>query len=408
MKYLHIRDARVIAPAQQLDNVCDLYLAEGQLRAIGEKPAGGTIESTLDAQGNWLVPGFIDLSSYLNEPGYTQRGTIASETRAAAAAGFSHVCAQPLTRPVADSPAVIQLMQDKASSAGYSRLLPLGALTQGLEGEQLANMVSLRNAGCIALSNARQPIKDSYVLRRLMEYAATYDILLFLSADDAALSNGGVMHEGPTATRLGLAGIPETAETIALAQILLLIEQTGVRAHISQISCARSVSMLREARQRGLQVSADVAIANLCYTDAQVNGYDSRYHLLPSLRSEADRQALLAAVNAGELAICSNHQPHEIVAKKAPFAESAAGMALYAPFIGLLLQRVNDGELTLNAALSALSTLPAATLGLHSGFAEGQRFNASLINPEQTDAYGRSGQVIATFVDGFKVYQQPS
>lgn len=406
MKYLHIRDARVIAPAQQLDAVCDLYLAEGRIRAIGQKPAGGTIESTLDAQGHWLVPGFIDLSSYLNEPGYTQRGTIASETRAAAAAGFSQVCAQPLTKPVADSPAVIQLMQDKASSAGYSRVLPLGALTQGLAGEQLANMVSLRNAGCIALSNARQPIKDSYVLRRLMEYAATYDILLFLSADDAALSNGGVMHEGPTATRMGLAGIPETAETIALAQILLLVEQTGVRAHISQLSCARSVSMLNDARQRGLRVSGDVALANLCYTDAQVNGYNSRYHVLPPLRCESDRQALLAAINNGELAICSNHQPHEIAAKKAPFADAAAGMAMYDLFIGLLLERVNCGELTLHAALSALSSVPAATLGLRSGFEEGQLFNASLINPQQQDSYGRSGQVVATFVEGFKVFRR--
>ena len=403
MKYLHIRDARVISPAQSLDQVCDLYIGEGRIQAIGQKPSGGTIEHTLDALGQWLVPGFIDLSSYLNEPGYTQRGTIESETRAAAAAGFTHVCAQPLTRPVADSPAVVQLIADKATNAGYSRVMPLGALTQGLEGEQIANMVSLRDAGCVALSNARQPIRDAYVLRRLMEYAATYDIRLFLHADDAALSNGGVMHEGPTATRMGLAGIPEAAETIALAQILLLTELTGARVHISQISCARSIEMLRQARTSGLNISADVAIANLCYTDARVNGYDSRFHVLPPLRSEKDRQALIAAVNAGELAICSNHQHHEIAGKKSTFADSAPGIAMYATFIEKLMGLVNKGELQLAAAISALSELPAATLNQNTGIIEGQRFNACLLAPADSET-GSPATVVATFVDGIKVY----
>ncbi|WP_221793795.1 dihydroorotase [Oceanobacter mangrovi] len=405
MKYLHIRDARVISPDQQLDQICDIYVGEGRIRAIGQKPAGGTIESTLDAQGLWLLPGFIDLSSYLNEPGYPHRGTIASETLIAASAGFTHVCAQPLTRPVADSAAVVQLMLDKAASAGYTRVLPLGALTQGLEGEQLSNMVGLRNAGCVALSNARQPIKDAYVMRRLMEYAATYDIRLFLHANDAALSAGGVMHEGPTATRMGLAGIPETAETIALAQILLLAEQTGAKVHISQISCARSIEKLRDAWQHGLPVTADVAIANLCFTDACVNGFDSHFHVQPPLRSEADRQALLQAVNAGELAICSNHQQHEIAAKKAPFADSAAGMAVYGSFTGLLMGLINRGELELNATLRALSSLPAAVLQLQTGLQEGELFNASLIDPMAKTGQGLGGKVVATFVDGYRSFR---
>lgn len=419
MKYLHIRNARLLDPQQGLDDVLDLYVAEGQIRAIGQKPAGGTIEETLDAQGQWLLPGLVDLSTYLNEPGYLQKGSIQTETRAAASAGFSHVCAQPLTKPVADSPAVIQLIQEKAATAGYARVLPLGALTQGLDGEQLANMVSLRNAGCRALSNARQPVKDSYVLRRLMEYAATYDILLFLSADDRALSASGVMHEGPTATRLGLAGIPETAETIALAQLLLLIEQTGVRAHISQISCARSLEMLADARARGLRVTADVALANLVFTAREVSGFDSRFHVQPPLRGEKDRQALLAAVNRGELAICSNHQPHEISAKKAPFADAAAGMSMYDCFMPLLLELVRKGELHLPAAISALCHQPAAVLGLEHGLVQGHRFSATLINPQAIggkilsrgsnlplDHSELPGRVEATFVDGRMVYRR--
>ena len=419
MKYLHIRNARLIDPQQGLDDVLDLYVAEGQIRAIGQKPAGGTIEDTLDAQGQWLLPGLVDLSTYLNEPGHLQKGSIQTETRAASAAGFTHVCAQPLTKPAADSPAVIQLILEKAATAGFSRVLPLGALTQGLEGEQLANMVSLRNAGCRALSNARQPVKDSYVLRRLMEYAATYDILLFLSADDRALSASGVMHEGPTATRLGLAGIPETAETIALAQILLLVEQTGVRAHISQISCARSLEMLADARARGLRVTADVALANLVFTAREVSGFDSRFHVQPPLRGEKDRQALLAAVNRGELAICSNHQPHEIAAKKAPFADAAPGMSMYDCFMPLLLELVRKGELHLPAAISALCHQPAAVLGLEHGLVQGHRFSATLINPQATssqilsrgsnlplDHSELAGRVTATFVDGRMVYRR--
>ena len=181
-------------------------------------------------------------------------------------------------------------------------------------------MFSLHEAGCVALSNARAPFKDSYVLRRVMEYAATYDIPVFLNPDDTAPSAAGCMHEGPVATRMGLTGIPRTAETIALAQMLLLIEQTGVRAHISQISRGRSLDMLRQARAGGLNITADTPLANLVYTDEAVAGYNSQFNVRPPLRAEADRQALLAAVNAGELAISSNHRPHEVAAKKSTFS----------------------------------------------------------------------------------------
>lgn len=415
MKYLHIRNAHLIDPANNLDTLSDVYIAAGKLMAIGQKPAEGTIERTIEASEQWLVPGFIDLSTYLNEPGYTQKGNIARDTQAAAEAGFTHICAQPHTRPIADSSAVIQLILDKSSVAGFARVLPLGALTQGLAGEQLSNMVGLRNAGCVALSNARFPIKDSYVLRRLMEYAATYNIRLFITPNDPALACDGVMHEGPTSTRLGLAGIPETAETVALAQTLLLAEQTGARIHISQISCARSIEMLSDARSRGLNVTADVSLANLCFTDQTANGYNSRFHVEPPLRSEADRQALLAAVNRGELAICSNHRPHEIAAKKAPFAASEPGMSLYRHFLPLLLQLIDHDELDRNAAIRALTDLPAQALGMERGLSETQLFNATLINPEATPDHdnqddlsspstdGQPGVATATFVDGFQV-----
>ncbi|MCA6063104.1 dihydroorotase [Thalassolituus marinus] len=421
MRYLHIENARLIDPASNLDQVTDLYVAEGRIAAIGHKPAGGGIELTIDGQGKWLVPGLVDLGAHLPEPGYAHKGTIASETRAACSSGFTHVCSLPDTKPVTDSSAVVKLILEKASKAGYSKVLPLGALTQGLEGEQLASMFTLHEAGCVALSNARRPFKDSYVLRRVMEYAATYDIPVFLSANDIALSAGGCMHEGPVATRMGLSGIPRTAETIALAQMLLLIEQTGVRAHISQISCARSVAMLQQARNEGLSISADTALANLIYTDDAVNGYNSQFNVQPPLRSESDRQALLAAVNSGELAISSNHQPHEVAAKKAPFADAEPGMSMFDGFLPLALQLVERGELSLTALIRATSTLPAQIAGIEQGLVEGQAFNAALIDPLLERSFRRSellskgrnsplagqtlkGAVSAVFIEGHQVF----
>jgi len=418
MRYCVIEGARLLDPANQLDQVADIYIADGKIQAIGHKPAAGEIETTLDGRNKLLVPGLIDLGAHLAEPGFSQKGTIASETHAAARSGFTHICALPDTKPVTDSPAVVKLIQEKAAQAGYAQVLPLGAATQGLEGEQLANMFSLTEAGCPALSNARNPIKDSYVLQRVMEYAATYGIRLFLSANDIALS-GGCMHAGPTATRMGLDGISEAAETIALSQILLLAEQTGVTLHISQISCGRSVQMLKQARDNGLNVSADVPLANLVYTDESVNGYNSHFNVLPPLRSEADRQVLLAAVNDGELAISSNHRPHEIAAKKAPFSDAEPGMSMFDCFLPLALKLVNSGDLQWSALVRATSQIPAQVIGLqHTGLAEGNDFSAALINTNaqadwsQLSSKGRNipcageplkGAVSALFVNGAQV-----
>lgn len=414
MRYLHISNARLLDPSQELDQVSDIYIADGRIQSIGKRPASGEIDRSIDAQGQWLIPGLVDLGAHLN------KGSIASETRAACSSGFTHVCVLPDANPVIDSSAVVQLLLDQASAAGSTKVLPIGALTQGLEGEQLASMATLADTGCVALSNARAPFKNSYVLRKVMEYAATYDLLIFLTPDEVSLSAGGCMHEGAVATRMGLPGIPRTAETIALSQMLLLIEQTGVRAHISQVSCARSLTMLRQAREMGLKVTADTPIANLVYTDAAVVGYNSHYKVLPPLRSETDRQALLAAVNNGELCISSNHYPHDIAAKKSTFVDAEPGMSIFDGFLPLALQLVEKGELKLDALLPAIGTQAAAVLGLEHGLKEGACFNAALINPEQEQRYRRSelhsqgrnsplagqtlkGKVSAVFVEGRQV-----
>ncbi len=413
-----IRQARLIDPSQQRDEITDIRIVGGKIDAIGADLSGS---NSIDASGLWLTPGFIDLGGHLAEPGYTQKGSIASETKAASRSGFTHVCALPDSKPVADSAAVIQLIREKAEQAGSAEVLPLGALTQGLEGEQLANMFSLSEAGCVAMSNARQPIKDSYVLRRLLEYAATYYLPVFLTANDAALAAGGCMHEGPVSTRLGLAGIPETAETAALAQIILLAEQVPVRLHISQISCARSIAMLRNARSRGHDITADVPLANLLYTEDTVHGYNSQFHVQPPLRSEDDRQALLAAVAAGELAISSNHRPHEIAAKKAPFADAEAGLSMYDYFLPLALSLL-DEQLDIGALVRSLTQLPAQVLGRQASLALGSAANLVLIDPQQSLTARRSellsrggniscrgdvltGQATAVMRNGHWIYQ---
>ena len=400
-----------------------LLIENGIVTHIGDPLHDRHFDRIIDADGVLCIPGCIDLGAHIPEPGYTQKGTLASELLAASHGGITHLCSTPNTRPVADSAAVIQLMLDKAVASEGACLLPLGALTPGLEGEQIANMVTLHEAGAVALSNARQPIKDSYVLRRLMEYSATYDIPLMLSADDASLSANGHMHEGAISTQLGLAGIPDSAETIALAQILLLVEQTGARVHISQISCARSVIMLRDARKRGMSITADTCIANLKYNDQAVLGYSSMFNVQPPLRSEADRLALLEAVNNAELAISSNHRPHEIAAKKAPFSDAAVGMSALDTFVIDILQFVERGELTLDAAVKATSILPGKVVGIDTDLRVDQPANFSLIHQQsewqlnQDSMFSRGhnhpdygqvvkGKVIANWVEGRAIFSE--
>ena len=421
MNSMMINNAHIVDPSQSLDSPSNLRLEEGRIVDIGRAAATDAAsidarvidDSVIDAQGRLLIPGLIDLSAHIKD--------IAADTHAAAAGGITTVCTLPDSKPVVDTPADVKLILQAAQRAGHCRVLPLGALTQGLGGDQLANMYSLKEAGCIALSNARHAIKNSLVLRRIMEYASSQNVLIMLSAEDRDLAAGGLMHEGPTATRLGLAGIPETAETIALAQQLLLAEQTGCRVHFSQLSCGRSVAMLRDAKRRGLKVSADVSIAHLLYTDEQVSGYNSCFHVHPPLRNESDRQALLQGVNAGELAICSHHRAQELVAKKATFADAEPGMSLLDSWLGMMLSLVDNGELELNAMVNAASLLPASILGIAAGLALGEQANLTLVDVKTRRLYDEAGlvsrgknspiigqslagEVLLTFSEGRQVY----
>lgn len=381
---LCISGGHVFDPSQNLDSVLDIYIENERIVALGCAPEGFVANTTLDASGQKIFPGFIDLHSFLAEPGFNQKGSIASETQAAARSGFTTICCTPNTKPVIDSSAVAALIQEKAKRAGHCSVFTLGALTANLEGEQLSNMSGLKDAGCVALSNLELPFKNSHVIKQCYHYAAGFNIIAMVTPIDNALAHGGCMHEGPASTQMGLAGVPISAETSALAQHLILCEETGVRLHISRISSARALQMIVQAQEDGLPVTADVALGNLVFTDESCRGYNSLMHVSPVYRSEADRQALLEGVNKGQLSICSNHLPQDLAAKMAPFSASEVGINSLDNFTQVLLNLVEKNELTLEAAIKAVTSLPANVLSKPLGsIALEQRADLCIVNMQQ-------------------------
>lgn len=380
---LRIINGRLIDPANGLDAITDLTISDGKVSAIGDSDSG--IEQVIDASGQIVCPGLVDLSVSLPEPGKQQKGSISSETRAAAHGGVTTLCCPPDTSPVIDSASVASLIQDRALQSGFCNVWPIGALTQGLRGEQLSEMGTLKDAGCIAMSNLRAPFQNNRVLLRCLEYAASYNVTVFFSAVEHSLADEGCVHEGRYATRLGLNGIPETAETIALTRDLLLIEQTGVRAHFGQLSCARSVELIANAQAKGLPVTADVCIHHLLKTDASIQNFNSLYHIQPPLRTEADRLALCEGLKDGIIsAICSHHQPHEMAAKMAPFAATEPGISTLDTFLPQALELVERGILTLPELIERLTLGPAKAADIKAGsLGVGDVADICIFDPQQ-------------------------
>ncbi|MEQ8288568.1 MAG: dihydroorotase [Gammaproteobacteria bacterium] len=365
---IEIKNGRLLDPANDLDKKANLYIDKGRIVAIGKKPAGFNASKTIDASGQVVIPGLVDLCVRTREPGFEYKATMDTELRAASKSGITSLCSPPDSDPVVDSPAVVRLIQQRASEVGHARVYTLGAITKGLKGEQLAEMGALQNAGCIAVSNALQPIRNSEVLRRAFEYAHSCGLTVFIQPNDSDLQNNGVANEGAISTRLGLPPVPETAETVALARALLLIEQTGVRAHFCRISSARSVSMIRQAQQEGWPVTADVDICHLHLTDMDIANYNVDCHLQPPLKTERDRSALVRGIEDGVItAICSDHQPHDRDAKSAPFSLTEAGASTVELLLPLVLHLVEGKQLSLPQAIAAVTSRPATILGLDAG-----------------------------------------
>ncbi|MES2682552.1 MAG: dihydroorotase [Pseudomonadota bacterium] len=375
-----IQNVRILCPASGTDKVTDVRLAEGLISHIGAAPGA---DETINAQGHWLMPGIIDLAARLREPGATAKADIASETRAALAAGITTLVMPPDTRPTADSPAVVDRIHAKGAQAGAAAVRVLGALTVGLQGEALGELSALKAAGVVGVTNAQAPLASLLVARRAIEYAHGLGLTVHVIALDAALANGGCAHEGTMATRLGLAPIPVAAEVAAIRQWISLVEDTGAAVHFGRLSSARGAELIESAQARKLPVTADVAAHQLFLTDAALEGFNAMAHVLPPLRSADDRDALRGALAKGVIAaICSDHQPHEPDAKINPFPLTEPGISALETLLPLALRLVEAGTLSPLQCAARLSTGPAAVLGFAAPrIAVGERAILALIDP---------------------------
>jgi len=382
---IEIRQGRIIDPANGIDATQDLFISDGEIIALGTAPQGFKADNSIDASDQIVCPGFVDLRAHLREPGEEHKGTIASETRAAARGGITTLCCPPNTHPIIDTPAVAELVQRHADLAGHARVVPLAALTQKLAGTAITEMHALKMAGCVGVSNAMRPVANTLILRRAMEYAATYDLTVFIHAEDHDLANNGCVHEGAMGSRLGLPGIPTAAETVAVASTLALVEETGARVHFSLISSQRALQKISRAKYDGLPVSCDVSAHHLHLTEVDLLGFNSQCHVRPPLRTQRDMEGLRKGLADGAIAaICSDHQPHEADAKLAPFSATEAGISALETLLPLALRLVDDGVLLMPQMIACLTHQPAAILGIKAGtLAIGQRADICIFDPER-------------------------
>jgi len=322
-----------------------------------------------DKPNHWLMPPLVDLCARLREPGSQQHGTLKSEGRAARKNGFLHVVLPPDTNPVLENGSLLKGLRERALQDGGIYLHILGALTAGLEGERPANVAGLQQGGCIAVTNAGKPFANSLVMLRTLEYAATFGLKVFFYPNEPSLAAGGVAHEGYIASFHGLQGIPWIAETVALSKQLLMVEETGISAHFSQLSCKSSVELMRWAKSKGLPVTCDVAMHQLHLTDDDIEGFNALAYVLPPLRSNTDQQALRNGLADGTIdAICSHHEPLNVTAKKAPFAETTPGISNFDTFMALACRLVAEDVLTPEMLVEKISTNPAKIAGISAAY----------------------------------------
>jgi dihydroorotase len=345
-----------------------VFVADGRIAAIGDAPAGFRADRVIDATGLVVAPGLVDLSARLREPGLEHKATLESEIHAAVAGGVTSLACPPDTDPPLDEPGLVEMLTQRARMLHQARVHPVGALTQGLDGAELAEMGELAEAGCVAFSQADRPLTDAQVLLRAMQYAGTFGHRVWLRPQDAYLSRGGVAHDGEVATRLGLPAIPVIAETVALATILVVVRATGVPVHLCRLSSADGVAMVRAAKAEGLPVTADVGIHHLHLCDVDIGWFDPLANFVPPLRATRDRDALRAGVEDGTIdAICSDHAPVDDDAKQVPFAEADPGATGLELLLPLTLKWAAEARVPLVRALARVTSLPAAILGVDAG-----------------------------------------
>ena len=425
---LVIRDGRVIDPSRGFDEVADVVIEAGRITRVGRSAAAGLPASeriqVVNAEGFWITPGFIDLHAHFREPGYEYKEDIASGLRAAAAGGFTGVCAMPNTKPVNDTRAITEMMMARARAAGGRRLYPFGAATVGSNGAQLTEMANLREAGANGVSDDGKCVMNAAVMRAALEYARTFDLMFSQHCEYHDLTAGAQMHEGHVSTRLGLAGWPRAAEDIIVARDLILAELTGARYHVAHVSSLGAVRLLREAKSRGLAVSAEVTPHHLLLDHEALLGFDTACKVNPPLREPEDIEALRQALKDGTIdCIATDHAPHSSLEKNCEFAAASPGMIGLEPCVPVLLDLVRDGLLTPLRLVETLSTQPARVGKLPGGSLRvGDAADIAVIDPERRWTISASslcsrstntpflnkevrGKAVLTIVNGQIVYE---
>ncbi|KGV89641.1 dihydroorotase [Burkholderia pseudomallei ABCPW 30] len=365
---IHIKGGTLIDPVAGTQRQADVFVAAGKVAAIGAAPADFNAAKTIDATGLIVAPGFVDLSARLREPGYEHKATLESEMAAAVAGGVTSLVCPPDTDPVLDEPGLVEMLKFRARNRNQAHVYPLGALTVGLKGQVITEMVELTEAGCIGFTQANVPVTDTQVLLRALQYASTYGYTVWLRPLDAFLAKGGVAASGPVASRLGLSGVPVAAETIALHTLFELMRVTGARVHVARLSSAAGVALVRAAKAEGLPVTCDVGANHLHLIDVDIGYFDAQFRLDPPLRAERDREAIRAALADGTIdAICSDHTPVDDDEKLLPFAEATPGATGLELLLSLIVKWAREAGVPLARALAAITSAPADVLKLPAG-----------------------------------------
>src|SRR5580658_7677504 len=419
MSKLIIRNGRVMDPASGLDARRDVAIENGRIAAIGQNlEAPGATE--LDATGLIVAPGFIDMHVHLREPGFEHAETIESGSRAAAAGGFTSVCPMPNTKPVNDNATVTSYMIEKARRHAVVNVFPIGAITKGSAGEELAAIGSMKQAGAVAISDDGRPVMNARVMRRAMEAARSLGIPVINHCEDLHLSAGGDMHEGAESVRLGLRGIPACSEDVMVARDILLAEVTGARFHVAHISSRHAVEMVAFAKTRGLHVTAEATPHHLALSDEDMEPYDSNFKMKPPLRSRCDVGAVIQGVVSGAIdAIATDHAPHPGSEKMQEFEKCPFGIIGLETALGVALERlVHSGKIGLPRMVELFTTGPAKVLGLDRGsLAPGASADVTIFSTERAwtydvnksfsksrnspyDGYAFRGGPVATVVNG--------
>jgi dihydroorotase len=429
MQLIVLRGGRVLDPSQGLDQTADVIVEAGRIKAVGRDAGAGYVAgdqvSVRDMSGCWICPGFIDLHVHLREPGQEYKEDIASGLDAAAAGGFTAVCPMPKTKPTNESRAITETVLSRAEEHGGTRLLPFGAVTKGQRGAELTEMADMRDAGAIGVSDDGLCVMNAAVMRHAMEYARTFDLLVSQHCEDHHLTEGAQMHEGARSTQLGLRGWPRAAEDIIVARDLVLAELTGARYHVAHISSIGAIRLVREAKSRGLRVSAEVTPHHLLFTDEALLSYDTYCKVNPPLREEEDRAALREALADGTIdCIATDHAPHSDLEKDCEFEAASVGINGLESAIGSMFQLVRDGVLKPLRFVETLSTAPARLIPDYQGgsLKEGRAADVTVLDPEarwildkealrskshNTPLLGRelTGRAIVTMVGGEVVHE---